>query len=330
MRRREFITLVGGAAAAWPLAARAQRDAPVRRIVFLHGIAENDPEAKARVVAFQQGLEALGWVENRNIQIVHRFSGGDFAQMQAYTAALVVSSPDLIVASSSPVIAALKQATTTIPIVFSVVNDPLGQGFIANQARPGGNITGFTFVEFPMIGKWLELLKEIAPSIKRITLLFNPQTAAYYPLFLREFGASAASLAAQLSATPVRDGAEIEAAAEALAREPAGGLIAAPDPFLNAHRALVMAVSERHRLPAIFGFRRYVSEGALMSYGPDAVDIVRRSASYVDRILKGEKPADLPVQAPTKYELAINLKTAKALGLTVPPTLLARADEVIE
>ena len=315
MKRREFITLLGGAAVAWPLAARAQQGERMRRIVFLHGIAENDPEAKARVVAFQQGLEALGWVENRNIQIVHRFSGGDFAQMQAYTAALVVSSPDLIVASSSPVIAALKQATTTIPIVFSVVNDPLGQGFIANQARPGGNITGFTFVEFPMIGKWLELLKEIAPSIKRITLLFNPQTAAYYPLFLREFGASAASLAAQVSATPVRDGAEIEAAAEALAREPAGGLIAAPDPFLNAHRALVMAVSERHRLPAIFGFRRYVSEGALMSYGPDAVDIVRRSATYVDRILKGEKPADLPVQAPTKYELAINLKTAKALTL---------------
>ena len=186
---------------------------------------------------------------------MHRFSGGDFAQMQAYTAALVVSSPDLIVASSSPVIAALKQATTTIPIVFSVVNDPLGQGFIANQARPGGNITRFTFVEFPMIGKWLELLR-YRPQLKRITLLFNPQTAAYYPLFLREFGASAASLAAQVSAAPVRDGAEIEAAAEALARETAGGLIAAPDPFLNAHRALVMAVSERHRLPAIFGFRR--------------------------------------------------------------------------
>jgi putative tryptophan/tyrosine transport system substrate-binding protein len=325
--RRKFLATLGGAVAAWPLAARAQQPERMRRIVFLHGIAENDPEAKARVVAFQQGLEALGWVENRNIQIVHRFSGGDFAQMQAHTAALVDSSPDLIVASSSPVIAALKQATTAIPIVFSVVNDPLGQGFIANQARPGGNIT---FVEFPMIGKWLELLKEIAPGVKRITLLYNPQTAAYYPFFLREFGASAASLAAQVSATPVRDGAEIEAAAEALAREPAGGLIAAPDPFLNAHRAVVMAVSERHRLPAIFGFRRYVSEGALMSYGPDAVDIVRRSASYVDRILKGEKPADLPVQAPTKNELAINLKTAKALGIEVPPTLLARADEVIE
>ena len=248
------------------------------------------------------------------------------------TAELVVSSPDLIVASSSPVIAALKQATSTIPIVFSVVNDPLGQGFIASQARPGGNITGFTFVEFPMIGKWLELLKEIAPGIKRIRLLFNPQTAAYYPFFLREFGASAASLAAEVSATPVRDGAEIEAAIAALAREPDGGLIAAPDPFLNAHRKLIMALAARHRLPAIYrlsSVRR--REGALISYGPDAVDIVRRSASYVDRILKGEKPADLPVQAPTKYELAINLKTAKALGLeraTDPARPRRRGDRI--
>jgi putative tryptophan/tyrosine transport system substrate-binding protein len=330
MKRREFITLLGGAAAAWPVAARAQQPERMRRIVFLHGIAENDPEAQARVVAFRQGLEALGWVENRNIQVAHRFSGGDFVQMQTHTTELVDSSPDLIVASSSPVIAALKQATRTIPIVFSVVNDPLGQGFVANKARPGANITGFTFVEFPMIGKWLELLKEIAPDVKRITLLFNSQTAAYYPFFLREFGASAGSLAAEISATPVRDGAEIEAAAGALAREPGGGLIAGPDPFLNAHRGVVMAVSKRHRLPAIFGFRRYVTEGALMSYGPDTLDIVRRSASYVDRILKGEKPGDLPVQAPTKYELVINLKTAKALGLEVPPTLLARADEVIE
>jgi putative tryptophan/tyrosine transport system substrate-binding protein len=329
MRRREFISLLGGAAA-WPISASGQQPERIRRIVFLHGIAEHDPEAKARVEAFRHGLEALGWRENRNIQIEHRFSGGDFAQIRTYTTDLVDSSPDLIVASSSPVIAALKQATRTIPIVFSVVNDPLGQGFIANQARPGANITGFTFVEFPMIGKWLELLKEIAPGVKRITLLFNPQTAAYYPFFVREFGVGAASLAAEISATPVRDGAEIETAAGVLAREPGGGLIAAPDPFLNAHRGVVMELSKRHRLPAIFGFRRYVTEGALMSYGPDTLDIVRRSASYVDRILKGEKPADLPVQAPTKYELVVNLKTANALGLSVPPTLLARADEVIE
>jgi putative tryptophan/tyrosine transport system substrate-binding protein len=328
-RRREFIMLLGGAAA-WPISASGQQPERIRRIVFLHGIAEHDPEAKARVEAFRHGLEALGWRENRNIQIEHRFSGGDFAQIRTYTTDLVDSSPDLIVASSSPVVAALKQATSTIPIVFSVVNDPLGQGFIASQARPGGNITGFTFVEFAMIGKWLELLKEIAPGVKRVRLLFNPQTAAYYPFFLREFGANAASLAAEISATPVRDGAEIEAAAAALAREPGGGLIAGPDPFLNAHRGVVIASSERHRLPAIFGFRRYVAEGALISYGPDAVDIVRRSTSYVHRVLKGERPADLPVQAPTKYELGINLKTARVLGIEVPATLLARADDVIE
>ncbi len=210
-----------------------------------------------------------------------------------------------------------------------MVNDPLGQGFVASLARPGENITGFTFVDFPMIGKWLEMLKEIAPGVRRVTLMFNPQTAPYYPVFLREFG-GAASLAVELSETPVRDGADIEAAATALAREPGGGLIVAPDPFVNTHRGLIMALAERHRLPAIYGFRQYVTEGALMSYGPDTADIVRRSASYVDRILKGEKPADLPVQAPTKFALVINLKTAKALGLSVPMTLQARADEVIE
>jgi putative ABC transport system substrate-binding protein len=330
MKRRAFITLLGGAAAIRPLAVRAQQPERMRRIVFLHGLAENDPEAQARVAAFRQGLDTLGWTENRNIKIAHRFSSGDFAQIQAYTAELVSSAPDLIVASSSPVIAALKQATRTIPIVFSVVNDPLGQGFIASLARPGGNITGFTFVEFSMVGKWLEMLKEIAPGVRRVSLIFNPQTAPYYPIYLREFGAATGSIAAELSATPVRDEAEIEAAVGALAREPGGGLIAAPDPFINTRRGLIMALAGRNRLPAIYGFRHYVTEGALMSYGPDTADIVRRSASYVDRILRGEKPADLPVQAPTKYELVINLKTAKALGLEVSPTLLARADEVIE
>jgi putative ABC transport system substrate-binding protein len=302
----------------------------MRRIVFLHALAENDPEVQARIEAFRQGLETLGWVQNRNIQIEHRFSAGDFARIQAYTAELVSSAPDVIVGSSTPVIAALKQATRTIPIVLSVVNDPVGQGFVASLARPGGNITGFTFVDFPMIGKWLEMLKEIAPGVRRMTLMFNPQTGPYYPVFLREFGLAPASLAAELSATPVHDEADIEAAATALAREPDAGLIVAPDPFINTHRGLIVALAERHRLPAIYGFRQFVTEGALMSYGPDTGDIVRRSASYVDRILKGEKPADLPVQAPTKFALVINLKTAKALGLTVPLTLQARADEVIE
>ena len=330
MKRREFITLLGGTAAAWPLAVRAQQGERMRRVVFLHGLAENDQEALARVAAFREGLEALGWVENRNIKIEHRFSGGDIAQIQAQVAEVVGSAPDVIAASGTPVIAALKQATGAIPIVFSVVNDPAGQGFVASLARPGGNITGFTFVDFPMIGKWLEMLKEIAPGVRRMTLVFNPQTAPYYPVFLREFEANAAPLAATLSATPVRDRAEIETAVTAFARDPAGGLIAAADPFINTQRALIITLGERYRIPTLFGFRQHAKDGGLMSYGPDAVDIVRRSTSYVDRILKGEKPADLPVQAPTKYELAINLKTAKALGLTVPPTLLARADEVIE
>jgi ABC-type uncharacterized transport system substrate-binding protein len=326
--RRRFLATLGGAAA-WPLAARAQQSGRMRRIVFLHALAENDPEIQTRVIAFRQGLEALGWTQ-RNIQVEHRFSAGDFARMQAYTAEVVNSAPDLIVGSSTPVISALKQATGSIPIVFAVVNDPVGQGFVANMARPGANITGFTFVDFPLIGKWLEMLKEIAPGVRRVALMFNPQTAPYYAVYLRELAAAASSLAAEVSATPVRDEAEIEAAANAFALEPGGGLIVTPEPFINTHRGVIMALATRHHLPAMYGFRQYVTEGALMSYGPDTVDIYRRSASYVDRILKGEKPADLPVQAPTKYELVINLKTAKALSLEVPPTLLARADEVIE
>jgi putative tryptophan/tyrosine transport system substrate-binding protein len=330
VKRREFITLIGGATVTWPLATRAQHPERTRRIVFLHPLAENDPEVQARIAAFRQGLETLGWTENRNIQIEHRFSDGDLARIQAYTAELVSSSPDLIVASSTPVIAALKQATRTIPIVFSVVNDPLGQGFVASLARPGGNITGFTFVEFTMVGKWLEMLKEIAPGVRRVALIFNPQTAPYYPIYLRKFGAVPTTFVAELAAAPVRDEAEVETAVAALAQEPVGGLIVAPDPFINTRRGLIMALAKRHRLPAIYGFRQYVTEGALMSYGPDTTDIVRRSALYVDRILKGEKPGDLPVQEPTKFELAINLTTANWLGLKIPPSLLAIADEVIE
>jgi putative tryptophan/tyrosine transport system substrate-binding protein len=330
MKRRDFISFLIGTVAAWPLAASAQQAERVRRVAFLHVYAENDPEVLPRVVAFRQGLEALGWIENRNIRVEHRYSGGDLNRIQTYATELVRSAPDLIAGSGTAVIAALKQATDTIPIVFSVVNDPVGQGFVTTLSRPGGNITGFTFVDFPMVGKWLEMLKEIAPGVRRVTLLFDPDASPYYPVFLREFGASPASLAVELSASPVHDEAEIEATVTAFARESGGGLIVAPDAFINTRRRLIMALAERHRLPAIYGFRQFVTEGALISYGPDTVDIVRRSASYVNRILKGEKTADLPVQAPTKYELVINLKTAKALGLDGPATLLARADEVIE
>jgi putative tryptophan/tyrosine transport system substrate-binding protein len=330
VRRRQFITLLGGAAA-WPLAAGAQQGGRVRRVVFLHALAENDPEVKARIAAFRQGLETLGWVENRNIQVEHRFSGGDVSRMQAHATELVNSAPDVIVASGSPVVAALKHATRTIPIVFSLVIDPVGQGFVASLARPGGNITGFTLIDFPTIGKWLTLLKEIAPGVRRITFMFNPPAAPWFPLFLREFGAPPASLAVELSETPVHDEAEIEAAVTAFAREPGGGLIVLPDPFMNTHRGLVITLAKRYRLPAIHGaFRQHVTEGALMSYGPHSADIVRSSASYVDRILKGEKPAELPVQAPTTFEFVINLKTAKAIGLDVPLHLQQLADEVIE
>jgi putative ABC transport system substrate-binding protein len=329
MRRREFITLLGGAVA-WPLAARGQQSERMRRVAFLHPYAENDPEVRARVVAFRQGLEALGWTENRNIRIEHLYSGGDLDKIQAYAKELVRAAPDVIAGSGTPITAALKQATDTIPIVFNVVNDPVGQGFVATMSHPGGNLTGFTFIDFPLIGKWLQMLKEIAPNVRRITLMFNPDTAPFYPVFLREFGAAPTSLAVELSASAVHNEAEIEAAILALAREPGAGLIAAPDAFINTRRHLIMALVERHRLPAIYGFRQFVTEGALLSYGPDTSDIVRRSASYIDRILKGEKVAVLPVQAPSKYDLVINLKTAKALGLDVPPTLLARADEVIE
>jgi putative ABC transport system substrate-binding protein len=330
MHRREFITLLGASTFAWPLAARAQQATGVRRVAFLHPYAENDAEVLARVIAFREGLESLGWTENRNIRIEHRYSGGDLGRIRAYATELVHSAPGLIVGSGTPITAALKEATSTIPIVFNLVNDPVGQGFVASLSRPGGNITGFTFIDFPLIGKWLEMIKEIAPGVRHIALMFNPDTTPFYPAFLHELEAANKSLAVELSASPVHDEAEVEAAITALAREPGGGLIAAPDAFINNHRRAIMTLTERHRLPAIYGFRQFAREGALISYGPDSADIVRRSVGYVDRILKGERPADLPVQAPTKYELVINLKTAKALGIDVPLHLQQIADEVIE
>jgi putative tryptophan/tyrosine transport system substrate-binding protein len=330
MRRRAFIALLGSGVVAWPLAARAQQNDRIKRIgVLLGATTEHDPESEARLAAFRQGLEELGWVDKRNIRIDYRFAGGDADRIRTYVAELVKSAPDLIVANSSPVIAELKRATDSIPIVFAVVNDPVNQGFVTSLAHPGGNITGFTLIEFEITGKWLELLKEMAPRISRAKLLFNPVTAPFFVVWLRELGpVSVASI--ELEPAPVHDRAEIEATMAALAREPDAGLITAADVFTVANRSMIIGLAERYRLPAMYQFRQFAAEGGLISYGPDTADIFRRTAAYVDRILKGANPADLPVQQPTKFQLVINLKTAKALGLTVSPQLLARADEVIE
>jgi putative ABC transport system substrate-binding protein len=328
MRRRDFIGLIGGGAASWPLGAVAQQAEHVRRVGFLLALAENDPEAHARINAFRHGLEAAGWTEARNIRIEYRFAGSDPERVRAYVAELVASAPDVIVAHSSMVVAALKRATNTIPIVFVAVNDPVGQGLVASLGRPGGNITGFTFVDFEMIGKCLELLKESAPGVNRAVLMFDPDLAPYFHAYLRELGASTAKLPVELTAAPVHDPSEIEGIITQLG--PEGGLIVAPDPFTVVNREVIMRSAERHRLPAIYTLRQEAVEGALMSYGPDTADIFERSAVYVDRILKGSRPDQLPVQAPTKFTLVINLKTARALGITISTMLLAQADEVIE
>jgi ABC-type uncharacterized transport system substrate-binding protein len=328
MMRREFITLLGGAAA-WPLAAHAQPPERMRRIGVLMGVAD-DREGQARVTALKQGLQELGWTDRGNIQIETRFGGADAGRIRAHAAELVALAPDVIVGQTTPVIRALRHATSFIPIVSAAVNDPVEQGFVSSLAHPGGNITGFTFVDFQMVGKWLEMLKEAAPGVSRAVLMFNPDMSPQYYLYLRSFEAMPRSIAAEVTASPVRDTGEVEAAMTKLGREAGGGLIVAPDAFTVVHHQLFIRLAQQHRVPAVYAHRASVAQGALMSYGPDPYDLFRRSASYVDRILKGAKPADLPVQQPTKFELAINLKTAKALGIDVPPSLLAIADEVIE
>ena len=327
--RRQFITVLGGAAA-WPLAARAQQPERMRRIGVLINLTADDPEGRARHAAFLEGLRELGWTDGRNIQIETRFGGGDVGRIRAHAAELVALAPDVIVANTTPVTRAVRQATSSIPIVMAAVNDPVDQGFVSSLAHPGGNITGFSFIDFQMVGKWLEMLKEAAPGVTRAILMFNPNTAPHYYVYLRSFEAMPRSIAVDVTAAPVHDTTEVEEAIAKLGREPGGGLLVAPDGFTTIHQHLFIRLAQQHRLPAVYALRTFVAQGALMSYGPDSYDVLRRSASYVDRILKGEKPADLPVQAPTKYELVINLKTAKLLGLTVPETLLARADEVIE
>src|SRR5262245_32468012 len=327
--RREFITLLGSAGAAWPIAARAQQPQKMRRIGVLINTAADDPEGQSRVAAFLQGLQELGWTDGRNVRIDTRWVAGDAARGRSYAAELVALAPDVILASASPAVLALQEATRTVPIVFAQVIDPVGAGFVDSLARPGGNATGFTQFEYGMSGKWLELLKEIAPRVTRVAVIRDPALASGAGQ-LGAIQSVAPSFGVELSPVGVRDASEIERAITAFARTSNSGLIVTPSSLALVHRELIASLAARHRLPAVYGVRYHATLGGLLSYGPNSIEPFRSAAGYVDRILKGEKPADLPVQAPTKYELVINLRTAKALGLEVPPTLLARADEVIE
>jgi ABC-type uncharacterized transport system substrate-binding protein len=329
MRRRAFILALGGAAA-WPLAARAQQGDGMRRIGVLMAFAAGAPEAEAWVLGFREGLQKLGWADGRNIRIDTRWAALDAEAIQRFAKELVGLQPDLVLSSNTRTTAALLQQTRTVPIIFVNHTDPIGSGFVASFSRPGGNVTGFINLEPTVAGKWLELLKEIAPSVNRIAFLFNPATATYFEYFLNPFKAAAPSFGVEAIAAPVDDMSELESVIAAQAREPNAGLVIMPDPFMVAHRAEVTSLAARYRLPAVSPFRFYTELGGLLSYGYDPLDNFRRAATYADRILKGAKPSELPVQAPVKFELVINLKTAKALGLDVPQTLLARADEVIE
>jgi len=327
LKRREFITLLGGVAA-WPLAASAQQPDRVRRIGVLITLAADDPEGQARVAAFRQGLQQLGWTGGHDVQIETRWATSNI-EARKHAAEVVALAPDLILATGSPTVAALQQATRSVPIVFVNVADPVGAGFVDGLARPGGNITGFALYEYSMSGKFLELLKEIAPRVTRVAVLRDPAIAAGSGQ-LGVIQALAPSFGVELTPIGVREPGEIERGISAIAHGPNGGVIVTGSPLAVIHRELIIALAARHRLPAVYFYRFFVREGGLISYGPDSIDPYRRAAGYVDRILKGEKPANLPVQAPTKFELAINLKTAKALGLKIPDRLLALADEVIE
>jgi putative tryptophan/tyrosine transport system substrate-binding protein len=329
MRRREFIAGLGSVAA-WPVAARAQQPDRVRRIGVLMGWDENDPEAKAFLSGFTEGLAEAGWMDGRNARIEIRWAA-NVDRIQPLAKELVDLQPDVILASTTSVTAAIQRETRNIPIVFAGPADPVGAGFVASVARPGGNMTGFSNMEAAIGGKWLQLLTEIAPAVKRAAIMFNPDTAPYgSTYFLPPFEAAARSLQVEPVAAIVHADADIEAVITALGREPRGGLIIMPDNFLTAHRATIISLAARNNVPAIYFLSVFARDGGLLSYGPDRVDIMRRSAVYVDRILRGAKPADLPVQMPVKFEMTFNVKTAKALGLTVPQSILLRADEVIE
>ena len=328
MKRREFISLLG-AVASWPLAARAQQPEQMRRIGVLTNLVADDPEAQARVGAFLQGLQELGWAVGRNMRIEYRWGAGDADRTRGYAAELVALAPDVILTSGASALAPLLQATRSVPVVFAQVPDPVGAGFVNSLARPGGNTTGFITYEYGLSGKWLELLTQIAPSVTRAAVIRDPAVSAGTGQW-GAIQAVAPSVRVLVSPVNVRDAGEIERDVAAFAHGSNSGLIVTASALAIRHRNLIVTLAARHRLPAVYYQRGFVTGGGLISYGPDFIDQYRRAAGYVDRILKGEKPSELPVQAPTKYELVINLKTAKALGLTVPPSLLARADEVIE
>ena len=327
MRRREFITLAGGAAASWPLAARAQER--IRRVGVLMNASPEDSEGQSYVAAFQQGMQEIGWNVGRNLRIDLRWGGNDAERWRRYAGELVATSPDVIVAAGGAIVTALRRVSRTVPIVFAQSIDPVGSGIAASLARPGGNATGFAQFEFSLSGKWPELLKEIAPGLKRVGVLREAANAAGIGQWAMIQGAATAG-GLEVSPLAVNEPGEIERGIAAFAREPNGGLVVSVASSTTLHRTAIIAGAARHRLPAVYPYRYFVTAGGLISYGPDLLGQYRNAAGYVDRILKGEKPADLPVQSPTKYELAVNLKTAKAIGLTVPPSVLARADEVIE
>jgi putative ABC transport system substrate-binding protein len=329
MKRRQFILALGGAAVAWPLAARAQRE-PVRRIGLLMAFPEGDAEAKARIAALLQTLEGLGWVEGRNVRLDYRWTSTDIERMAIAAKELVALRPDLLIGITTPGTAALARATSTIPIIFMQVSDPVGSGLISTLARPGGNVTGFTNFEFSMGGKWLEMLKEISPQINRVGVLFNPETAPYGKSYVDSINSAATTFGVSVVVLAVHDTAAVDGAVANFATAPDGALIVPADIFTTVNRDLIVTTAAKYRVPTVYPFRFFAANGGLISYGIENIDLYRRAAVYVDRILKGAMVSDLPVQQPTKFELVINLKTAKAMGLTVPPTLLSRADEVIE
>jgi putative tryptophan/tyrosine transport system substrate-binding protein len=331
MRRREFITLLGCVAASWPMAARAQQPERMRRVGVLMGWPESDAEAQSERAAFVQELQKLGWADGRNLRIDTRWAApADPESMHRLAKELVALQPDLLLSQSTPATAALLQETRSIPVIFGIVADPIGSGFVASFPRPGGNATGFAVAEPTQAGKWMELLKEIAPRVTRVAVLFNPAMAAFSEFWLKPFKAAAPSFAVEVILAPVYNTSELESVIAAQTSEPNSGLFVMPDAFMITYRAEVTSLAARYRLPAVYAFRFFTKLGGLLSYGEDLTDNFRRAATYADRILKGEKPNELPVQAPVKFELVVNLKTAKELGLTVPSSLLATADELIE